>query len=200
MDPTKPSLELLRQLSDRHVLAALIDEPQLTRAQIATRSGLSKPTVGESVRRLVEAGVVRDTGGVTTGRGRAGTLYALADDVGVALAAQARDEQLKYQAFHDALTGLPNRPLLLERLTQEMAHARRSGRQLAVLFIDLDRFKKINDSLGHEAGDRLLCQVAERLISCTREGDTVARLSGDEFIVLLPGLGSPKPAARLAGT
>ncbi|MFN4361721.1 MAG: putative bifunctional diguanylate cyclase/phosphodiesterase [Hylemonella sp.] len=123
----------------------------------------------------------------------------LVNRIGVALAAQARDEQLKYQAFHDALTGLPNRPLLLERLTQEMARARRSERLLAVLFIDLDRFKKINDSLGHEAGDRLLCQVAERLISSTREGDTVARLSGDEFVVLLPDLGSPQQAARLAG-
>ena len=98
MDPTKPSLELLRQLSDRHVLAALIDEPQLTRAQIATRSGLSKPTVGESVRRLVEAGVVRDTGGVTTGRGRAGTLYALADDVGVALAVSIAPDGVRAEA------------------------------------------------------------------------------------------------------
>ncbi|MBX9960638.1 MAG: EAL domain-containing protein [Burkholderiaceae bacterium] len=123
----------------------------------------------------------------------------LVNRIGVALAAQARDEQLKFQAFHDALTGLPNRPLLLERLTQEMARARRSDRLLAVLFIDLDRFKKINDSLGHEAGDRLLCQVAERLLSSTREGDTVARLSGDEFVVLLPDLGSPQQAARLAG-
>ncbi|MEK9804593.1 MAG: diguanylate cyclase, partial [Curvibacter sp.] len=122
----------------------------------------------------------------------------LVNRIGVALAAQARDEQLKYQAFHDALTGLPNRPLLLERLAQEMARARRSERPLAVMFIDLDRFKKINDNLGHEAGDRLLCQVAERLISSTREGDTVARLSGDEFVVLLPDLGSPQQAARLA--
>ncbi|MBX9872379.1 MAG: EAL domain-containing protein [Burkholderiaceae bacterium] len=122
----------------------------------------------------------------------------LVNRIGVALAAQARDEQLKYQAFHDTLTGLPNRPLLLERLTQEMARARRGDRLLAVLFIDLDRFKKINDGLGHDAGDQLLCQVAERLISSTREGDTVARLSGDEFVVLLPDLGSPQQAARLA--
>ncbi|HMM96097.1 ROK family transcriptional regulator [Phycicoccus sp.] len=86
MEPEKPSLDLLRQLSDRHVLGALVDEPELTRAQIATRSGLSKPTVGESVRRLLEVGALRDTGERTGGRGRAGTLYALAEDTGVALA------------------------------------------------------------------------------------------------------------------
>lgn len=123
----------------------------------------------------------------------------LVNRIGVALAAHARDEQLKFRAYHDALTGLPNRPLLVERLNQEMAHTRRNGKQLAVLFIDLDRFKKINDSLGHDGGDRLLCQVAERLSSCTREGDTVARLGGDEFVVLLPGLGNTQQAARLAG-
>ena len=123
----------------------------------------------------------------------------LAHRVGLALAAQAREGQLRYQAFHDTLTGLPNRALLLERLTQEMAHARRSGRQLALLYIDLDHFKKINSTQGHEAGERLLCQVAERLSSCTREGDTVARLGGDEFVILLPGLAHPKQAARLAG-
>ncbi len=122
----------------------------------------------------------------------------LGNRIGVALAAHARDEELKYRAYHDNLTGLPNRSLLLERLNQEMAHARRSGRQLAVLFMDLDRFKNVNDSMGHDAGDRLLCQVAERLTSCTREGDTVARLGGDEFVVLLPGLNEPQQAVRLA--
>lgn len=122
----------------------------------------------------------------------------LGNRIGVALAAHARDEELKYRAYHDNLTGLPNRSLLLERLTQEMAHARRSGKQLAVLFMDLDRFKNVNDSMGHDSGDQLLCQVAERLVSCTREGDTVARLGGDEFVVLLPGLASPQQASRLA--
>lgn len=122
----------------------------------------------------------------------------LGNRIGVALAAHARDEELKFRAYHDSLTGLPNRSLLLERLGQEMAHSRRSNRQLAVLFMDLDRFKNINDSLGHECGDRLLCQVADRLASCTREGDTVARLGGDEFVVLLPGLANPEQAVRLA--
>lgn len=123
----------------------------------------------------------------------------LVNRIGVALAAHARDEQLKFRAYHDGLTGLPNRQLLVERLNQEMAHTRRSGKLLAVLFLDLDRFKKVNDSLGHDIGDLLLCQVAERLISSTRDGDTVARLGGDEFVVLLPGLGSAQQAARLAG-
>jgi diguanylate cyclase (GGDEF)-like protein len=122
----------------------------------------------------------------------------LGNRIGVALAAHARDEELKYRAYHDNLTGLPNRALLLERLNQEMAHARRSGKQLAVLFMDLDRFKNVNDSMGHDSGDRLLVQVSERLISCTREGDTVARLGGDEFVVLLPGLAGPQQAVRLA--
>src|SRR3954471_20978168 len=85
MPVTKPSLELLRTLSDQHVLRALIDERRLTRAKIAPRRGISNPTVSESVRRLTEAGVVRDTGERTTGRGRVGTYYALAEDLGFAL-------------------------------------------------------------------------------------------------------------------
>ena len=98
MEPSKPSLELLRQLSDAHVLGALIDEPRLTRAQIAAATGLSKPTVGESVRRLVAGGAVRDTGEVTTGRGRAGTLYALAEDLGVALAVSLAPDGVRAEA------------------------------------------------------------------------------------------------------
>src|SRR4051812_46235412 len=85
MDPAKPSLELLRSLTDEHVLRALIAERRLTRAEMAARTGISKPTVGESVRRLTEAGLLRDTGERTTGRGRVGTYYALAADLGSAL-------------------------------------------------------------------------------------------------------------------
>ncbi len=85
MTPAKPSLELLRSLTDEHVLRALIAEPRLTRAEIAARTGISKPTVGDSVRRLTDAGLLRDTGERTTGRGRVGTYYALAEDLGVAL-------------------------------------------------------------------------------------------------------------------
>ena len=86
MTPAKPSLELLRSLTDEHVLRALMDHPRLTRAEIATRTGLSKPTASESARRLTEVGLLRDTGERTTGRGRIGSYYALAADLGTALA------------------------------------------------------------------------------------------------------------------
>ena len=119
--------------------------------------------------------------------------------IGVALAAFARESQLIFNAHHDNLTGLPNRSLLLERLQQELAHARRNGHQLALLFLDLDRFKSVNDALGHEGGDQLLRVAAERLSACVRECDTVARLGGDEFVVLLTELNNAQPIAKLAG-
>lgn len=103
-----------------------------------------------------------------------------------------------HQSFHDTLTGLPNRLLLVDRMQQATAHLGRKNSPVAVLFIDLDRFKDINDTLGHAAGDRLLQEVAERLGSCVREGDTVARLSGDEFVVLLAGLNDVRDAALVA--
>jgi diguanylate cyclase (GGDEF)-like protein/PAS domain S-box-containing protein len=98
-----------------------------------------------------------------------------------------KDEQIKHQAFHDALTGLPNRLLLSDRLEHALSMARRYGAELALMFIDLNRFKVINDSLGHEAGDTLLVEVAERLKSTLRKSDTVARMGGDEFVVLITG-------------
>jgi diguanylate cyclase (GGDEF)-like protein len=97
------------------------------------------------------------------------------------------EEKIRHNAHHDLLTGLPNRRLFLDRLEQEVKHAKRSSLSLALLFIDLDGFKEVNDSLGHEAGDRLLCGVAERLNACVREEDTIARLGGDEFTVILTG-------------
>jgi diguanylate cyclase (GGDEF)-like protein/PAS domain S-box-containing protein len=95
------------------------------------------------------------------------------------------EKQIQFLAYYDALTALPNRTLLQDRLTQALAVARRQGNKVAVLFIDLDRFKDINDSLGHSAGDLLLQKVAERLRTSGREQDTVARLGGDEFLITL---------------
>jgi diguanylate cyclase (GGDEF)-like protein len=122
----------------------------------------------------------------------------LGNRVGVALAARAREAQLVFNAHHDDLTGLPNRALLRERLQQELAHAHRNCNELALLFLDLDRFKSVNDALGHDGGDQLLRVAADRLSACVRECDTVARLGGDEFVVLLTGLSSPLQAAKLA--
>jgi diguanylate cyclase (GGDEF)-like protein/PAS domain S-box-containing protein len=95
------------------------------------------------------------------------------------------EDRLAYLAHHDALTDLPNRLMLDDRLSQTIAHAERNGRIAGVLFLDLDRFKNINDTLGHAAGDKLLRNVAERLQACLRTGDTVARSGGDEFIIVL---------------
>lgn len=101
---------------------------------------------------------------------------------------KAAEEEIKYLAFNDSLTRLPNRRLLTDRLQQALASCTRNGKDGALLFIDLDNFKTLNDTLGHDIGDLLLQQVAQRLQSCVREGDTVARLGGDEFVVMLEDL------------
>jgi diguanylate cyclase (GGDEF)-like protein/PAS domain S-box-containing protein len=108
------------------------------------------------------------------------------------------EEQIKQLAFYDPLTQLPNRRLMLERLKHGINVERRDGRQLGLLMLDLDRFKAVNDSLGHLAGDELLQQVAERITARLRDVDMVARLGGDEFIVLLEDIAQPKDAARVA--
>ncbi len=100
------------------------------------------------------------------------------------------EEAIRNLAFVDTLTNLPNRRFLLDRLRQGLANSRRHGNHGALLFIDLDHFKSINDTYGHEAGDKLLCEVARRLRQSVREGDTVARLGGDEFVVMLEDLGA----------
>ncbi|MGB9093486.1 MAG: EAL domain-containing protein, partial [Gallionella sp.] len=98
---------------------------------------------------------------------------------------KAAEEEIQYLAFYDPLTRLPNRRLLLDRLNQALVSSARSGRSGALLFIDLDNFKNLNDTLGHDIGDMLLQQVTQRLEACIRTGDTVARLGGDEFVVML---------------
>src|SRR5438105_12668941 len=106
--------------------------------------------------------------------------------------------EMEHLAYHDALTGLPNRPLFMDRLIMSVAQASRSNQKLAVFFLDLDRFKDINDSLGHSTGDGLLKAVAERIHRCIREGDTVARLGGDEFTLLIPRIDHVEDAAKIA--
>ena len=109
------------------------------------------------------------------------------------------ESQARFIAHHDALTGLPNRALLNDRLQLAISMARRERRRVAVVFLDLDRFKEINDSLGHQVGDALLKAVAARLTSSVRDTDTICRLSGDEFIALLPGVHDSGEVSRIVG-
>ncbi len=118
-----------------------------------------------------------------------------ASRLAIALSKTARDEHLYRQAHFDPLTGLPNRLLFRDRLTQEVASCAESRTRGALLYIDLDHFKKVNDSVGHAAGDQLLTIVAQRLRACVKEGDTVARLAGDEFTVILRNVVDPESAS-----
>ncbi|HXX10060.1 MAG TPA: EAL domain-containing protein [Burkholderiales bacterium] len=152
------------------------DEEHLTIALSATGVYVEQnPGEGRRLRFLGSYGVARDI----TERKRA-------------------EERISFQAYHDLLTQLPNRALFKDRLSVALTQAQRSGRLVAVLFIDLDRFKLINDSLGHAEGDELLKGVAGRLQSCVRRSDTLARLGGDEFTILLPDLSDPEDAALIS--
>ncbi len=107
-------------------------------------------------------------------------------------------ESLEYIAYHDPLTGLPNRSLLLDRLKQSIQKTRRNKKHMALLYIDLDKFKEINDSLGHHAGDEVLKSTARRLLACVRAVDTVARIGGDEFIVILEAINGIEDVKKVA--
>ena len=107
-------------------------------------------------------------------------------------------QQMTYQATHDALTSLPNRTLLMDRLKQAISRAPWNKKFIAVLFLDLDRFKLVNDTLGHDVGDELLCQVADRMKACIRDGDTISRLGGDEFVVVLTDLAAAEDTPKIA--
>jgi diguanylate cyclase (GGDEF)-like protein/PAS domain S-box-containing protein len=128
-------------------------------------------------------------------RGAVTHFVAVKEDITVR---RSYEEYLRRQAHFDPLTGLPNRMLMLDRLDQAIALAHRNRSHTAVLCVDLDRFKQVNDTLGHAAGDRLLKDAAGRLAGCVRESDTIARLAGDEFVILLPNLENGMAAQRVA--
>ena len=137
---------------------------------------------------LAHVAVVTENGHPT------GLLYKLQDIT----RRKAAEERAQHMAVHDVLTDLPNRILLLDRLDQALRHATRSGRGVGLLFLDLDRFKSVNDSLGHAAGDALLREVGRRLSAAARSMDTVARLGGDEFVVVCPDVGAERDVIQLA--
>ncbi len=126
------------------------------------------------------------------------TLLTMAASITGARQRQQVEEKIRYQALHDMLTGLPNRLLFDEMLNKALPNASRKGESLAVIFLDLDRFKVINDTLGHTLGDKLLKEVAQRLNDSLRKGDTVARWGGDEFIILLPRVNNIEEVTQVA--
>ncbi|MFQ5596866.1 MAG: EAL domain-containing protein [Nitrospiria bacterium] len=125
-------------------------------------------------------------------------LQAMAHMLAIAIARRRTEKMIEHQAYHDVLTGLPNRFLFEDHLSKSLAQARRSPRRIGIMFIDLDRFKAVNDSLGHASGDELLQVVAQRLLSSVRESDTVARMGGDEFSVLLSEIESVDSVTEVA--
>jgi diguanylate cyclase (GGDEF)-like protein/PAS domain S-box-containing protein len=156
---------------------------------------LAAPLLEEKLLRLDGTIIYAEVIGIpTTYHGKVATQIVARDIT----ARKAVEAQLAYQAFHDPLTALPNRALFLDRLDRALLRSARHQTQLAVLFLDLDRFKVINDSLGHAAGDHLLVQVAQRLQACIRTTDTVARLGGDEFTILLDDTSDLAGAVQIA--
>ena len=165
---------------------------------------LTTPTYGEGEQALTEVRYELNDGRelwvhqtVSSIPGRGNSTHALVQLVDITEQYRARDE-LQHQAFHDELTGLPNRALLDDRLERALSRGRRNRAHTAVIFIDVDRFKRINDSLGHPAGDELLVEVAQRLVDCARDSDTVARFGGDEFVLICENLATPSAALRIA--
>ena len=180
-------------------LREFIAEADWPRIARALRGAVLKPGTGVS---FTFSAVRRD--GAIIDLELIGTVVAGGEEVDIVavvndITERARDDaRLNYLAFSDGLTGLPNRMLFLDRLRQSLGASRRSGVGFALLSLDLDGFKAINDSYGHEAGDQVLRAAAEILRSCCREVDTAARIGGDEFALVLPGISEPDQAARVA--
>ncbi len=168
------------------VVVGLAEDEQLAPVQRNARTYLGLATAGSLLLIVVVTVLIRMSWQLAQSR-----LRAVAEQL-------AHVERVQYLAYHDGLTTLPNRSLFSKLLGQRISEAQRYSRQLAVFFLDLDRFKHINDTLGHEAGDQLLQEVATRLKGCLRDSDTVARLGGDEFVVLLPELNEDKYSGIVA--
>ncbi|MDZ4048203.1 MAG: diguanylate cyclase [Pseudoxanthomonas sp.] len=170
---TNAGLELPDAAEFEALLQGVIEQQSGCRAEATHRSFR-----GEMRRFEYELAPVLDAAGLSE------AIVCIARDITERASAE---EESRHNAQHDPLTGLPNRRLFLDRLDQAFKHAKRRGLSLALLYIDLDGFKAVNDTLGHEAGDCLLVDVAARLAACLREDDSVARLGGDEFTVILSG-------------
>jgi diguanylate cyclase (GGDEF)-like protein/PAS domain S-box-containing protein len=151
----------------------------------------------------VESEITRRDGGTITllqnfamiGSGSGATIHATAVDIS---ARKRAEEQIEFHAYHDVVTKLPNRKLFIDRLTQNLTHAKRSSQLVAVLYIDIDHLKKINDLLGHAGGDNLLLEMAARLRHCVREEDTIARIGSDEFAIIITEMRRPEDAVAIA--
>jgi len=153
-------------------------------SEIGAESYLGIPFMDSAGRIIGHMGIIDDKP-MNGNNGLEPILRIFTDRAGAELERQHVEKQLKHMAHHDNLTGLPNRFLFFDRLVQTLAQARRRKESFSVMFMDLDRFKDINDMLGHEMGDSLLKEVAIRLLGCVREADTVARMGGDEFTIIL---------------
>ena len=171
---------------DRSFLELVVGNEALLASDIAGLSAGGSMTPREvSIRRKDGAVVEVEVGAALIRTPERGLICAVMRDIGDRKSAE---ERVRFFAYHDALTGLPNRLLFQDRLSVSLAHSDRSREPVGVMFIDLDRFKEVNDTLGHDTGDALLLEVASRLQRRTRQEDTVARQGGDEFLVLLPHL------------
>src|SRR5262245_45818318 len=172
-----------RDLLTHRTVSAVMDEAPLIVDERVPLDQLSDILVDDGSKYIFD-GFIVTRGGRYLG---IGTGYSL-----IRRLTERKQDVLFHLAHHDPLTGLANRQLFDDRLGQALAHARRNGRLLAVLYLDVDRFKAVNDSLGHAVGDKLLQGVADRLKSLVRAQDTVARLSGDEFAMIVTELGAPE--------
>ena len=187
---------LLAEVSNAAAQLFVAPERMLEISQAAVEHGIVRGAEVELYRRdrsrfwvMVNLRAIRDE------RGAPVMFEGTAEDITQRKAVEA---QVSFLAWHDVLTGLPNRALFMDRLENALAGARRRKERLAVMFLDLDRFKNINDSLGHSVGDQLLKAVAERLRACARDQDTVARVGGDEFLIMLAGVNERSEAQKAA--